>query len=398
MKIGKKHTYVKTLDRKSCLISFIIGVESFRLRFLRVWFVLLQHVWNRYIVGQDNLCIRFCVFSFHYCSALMHSIEMDQLRKSRQIFDRLENLLPSLCFFSLRFVPFEQQKRLWFKLKNTIQYSFCLMQSKHIIFGRAKRVKQKISPRLQQNNWHIEFNEDKLADKNGKSIQATVFIPQPGNFATLFLPFLSTIVYSSIASTEMEMHLISYFEGSFFVWICGFYLSIFYITHSELIECSTRMREKRWTECISNVYLVFVTRKTRWASCYSSMEDVSFERHTSSSLLQNYGHFSSYHMHAIIYYVRSWITIESPDGRWCVSSFSIFRFGFGFGCDCAQYCHFNTIAFVIIISDFNCKMSFKSLFRTYSHWMNKIFSNWIIFLSRNLDIIQTILFFLSSIQ
>lgn len=101
MKIGKKHTYVKTLDRKSCLISFIIGVESFRLRFLRVWFVLLQHVWNRYIVGQDNLCIRFCVFSFHYCSALMHSIEMDQLRKSRQIFDRLENLLPSLCFFFL---------------------------------------------------------------------------------------------------------------------------------------------------------------------------------------------------------------------------------------------------------------------------------------------------------
>lgn len=91
------------------------------------------------------------------------------------------------------------------------------MQSKHIILGRAKRVKQKISPRLQQNNWHIEFNEDKLADKNGKSIQATVFIPQPGNFATLFLPFLSTIVYSSIASTEMEMHLISYFEGSFFV-------------------------------------------------------------------------------------------------------------------------------------------------------------------------------------
>lgn len=133
MKIGKKHTYVKTLDRKSCLISFIIGVESFRLHFLWVWFVLLQHVWNRYIVGQDNLCIRFCVFSFHYCSALMHSIEMDQLRKSRQIFDRLENLLPSLCFFFSSFRPVRTTKAIVIQTKehNPIFILFNAIKTHH---------------------------------------------------------------------------------------------------------------------------------------------------------------------------------------------------------------------------------------------------------------------------
>lgn len=146
----------------------------------------------------------------------MHSIEMDQLRKSRQIFDRLENLLPSLCFFFSSFRPVRTTKAIVIQTKehNPIFILFNAIKTHHFWSSKESETENIAAAAT---NWHIEFNEDKLADKNGKSIRATVFIPQPGNFATLFLPFLSTIVYSSIASTEMEMHLISYFEGSFFV-------------------------------------------------------------------------------------------------------------------------------------------------------------------------------------